>query len=94
MKLRADYKIRELGGTYIVVKDRPGGSTNMTNILSFNEPAAWLWKQAFGREWDEAWLVEQLCGEYDIEPDYAASEVARIVADWRKYGLVEENQES
>lgn len=91
MRLKAEYKLRELGDTYIVVMDRPGGRTDMSRILTFNESAAWLWKQAAGRDWDEAWLVEQLCGEYDIEPSYAVEEVARAVAEWRQYGLVEEN---
>lgn len=90
MRIKAGYKIRELGDTYIVVIDKPGGRTDMSSILSFNESAAWLWKQACGRDWDEHWLTEQLCGEYDIEPGYAAEEVARIVAEWRRYGFVEE----
>lgn len=90
MKIKSQYILRELGDTYIVVVDQPGSSVNMSSVLSFNESAAWLWRQAVEADFDEASLTEKLCGEYDIETGYAASEVSRIVAQWREYGLVEE----
>lgn len=90
MRLKSEYKLRELGDTYILVVDRPNGRTDMSNILSFNESGAWLWKRAFGQEWDEKWLAEQLYGEYEIEPEYAAEEAARVLGLWKEYGLVEE----
>lgn len=91
MRIKSQYVLRELGDTYIVVVDSPGGRTDMSNLLSLNESAAWLWKQAAGRDWDEEWLAEQLFGEYEIDRDFAACEVARMVALWKEYGLVEES---
>ena len=90
MKIKSKFILRELGDTYIVVVDDSGSSVNLSSVLSFNESAAWLWRQAEGADFDEASLTEKLCGEYEIEAGYAASEVARIVAQWREYGLVEE----
>lgn len=90
MRLKSEYILRELGDTHIIVVNRPGGRTDLSNILSLNESAAWLWSQAFGRDWDEAWLAERLCDEYDIDPAYAAEEASRIVGLWRSYGLLEE----
>lgn len=92
MRLKAEYKLRELGDTHILVIDRQGGTTNMNNILSFNDSAALLWKEAVGQDWDEAWLSNKLCENYDdISPEYAAKEVKRIVAIWKQYGLTEES---
>ena len=90
VKIKSQYILRELGDTYIVVVDDRGSSVNLSSVLSFNESAAWLWRQAAGTDFDEASLAAKLCGEYDIEASYAASEVARIVAQWREYGLLEE----
>ena len=90
MKIKSNYILRELGDTYIVVVDTPGTSVNMSSLLSFNESAAWLWRRAEGIEFDEPMLCGFLCEEYDITPEYAAEEVARIVAQWREYGLTED----
>lgn len=91
MRLKPEYILRELGDTYIVVVDRPGERTDMSNILTFNESAAWLWKQAAGRDWDVEFLTARLRDEYDIDPEYALSEVSRIVGQWCEYGLTEES---
>lgn len=89
MKIKEGFVLRELGDTYIIILDKPGASVDMSSLLSFNESAAWLWRRAEGIEFDEKDLVGFLCDEYDITPEYAAEEVARIVAQWREYGLVE-----
>lgn len=90
MKIKSQYILRELGDTYIVVVDSPDVAVDMSSVLSFNESAAWLWRQAESLDFDEALLTARLCDEYDIEEGFAESEVARIVAQWREYGLIEE----
>ena len=70
--------------------DTPGATTDLSSVLSFNESAAWLWRKAEGIDFDEPALVGLLCAEYDITPQYAAEEVARIVSQWRGYGLLED----
>lgn len=89
MKIKKGFVLRELGDTYIIILDTPGAKINMSSLLSFNESAAWLWRRAEGIEFDEEDLARFLFDEYDITPEYAAEEVARIVAQWREYGLVE-----
>lgn len=51
----------------------------------------WLWKQAqemgdFTRES----LAEKLSEEYDVNPDEARNDVAEIIAEWQKVGVVED----
>ena len=90
MKIKSEFVLRELGDTYIIILDKPGSKVNMSTLLSFNESAAWLWHRAKGIEFEEKDLVGFLCDEYEITPEYAAEEVARIVAQWREYGMIED----
>lgn len=87
MKLNENLILREVAGEYMIVN--PFCETvDMTQILTLNETAAWLWQQAEGKEFDEAYLVNCLCDEYEVDPATAASDVHEMCEQWQKNGLL------
>lgn len=87
MKLNENLILREVAGEYMIVN--PFSETmDMTQILTLNETAAWLWQQAEGKEFDEAYLVNRLCDEYEVDPETAASDVHEMCEQWQKNGLL------
>lgn len=86
MRLNENLVLREVAGDYIIVN--PFNETiDMTQILTLNETAAWLWKQAEGKEFDEEYLVDLICDEYDVDRNTAAADVHEICESWQKNGL-------
>lgn len=86
MRLNENLVLREVAGDYIIVN--PFNETiDMTQILTLNETAAWLWKQAEGKEFDEEYLVGLICDEYEVDRNTAAADVHEICESWQKNGL-------
>lgn len=86
MRLNENLVLREVAGDYIIVN--PFNETiDMTQILTLNETAAWLWKQAEGKEFDEEYLVDLICDEYEVDRNTAAADVHEICESWQKNGL-------
>ena len=89
MKLRTDLTLRQIGRSYMVV-ELSKGEANLTNVYTLNETAAWLWKEFAVTDFTEEQLVERLCEEYEVSREKASEDVALLVADWKKMGLVNE----
>lgn len=89
MKLKKGFELREICGEHVVLSH---GVENIdfSQIVSLNETAAFLWKEAMGKDFDEEGLAEALMKVYDVEPSRAREDVAAMVAEWKKVGLVEE----
>lgn len=86
MRLNENLVLREVAGDYIIVN--PFNETiDMTQILTLNETAAWLWKQAEGKKFDEEYLVDLICDEYEVDRKTAAADVHEICESWQKNGL-------
>ena len=60
-------------------------------LISLNETAAWLWEKAgeIG-DFDIDSLTAALCEEYDVQPDAAREDVAKMVAKWQELKIVED----
>ena len=59
-------------------------------ILSLNESAAWLWKEAKAQgDFTIESLTARLCEEYDVTTEEARSSVADILEKWDKEGVIE-----
>lgn len=87
MKLNENLILREVAGDYIIVN--PFNETiDMTQILTLNETAAWLWQKAEGKEFDEEYLVALLCEEYDVDQITAREDVHEMCENWKKNGLL------
>lgn len=88
MKLKENLLLREIAGEYMIVNPF-NESVDMTQVLSLNETAGWLWKQVEGKEFECADLVDLLCNEYEVERAEAETDIQELCQEWQKNGLLE-----
>ena len=55
-------KLRKLGNSYMLV-DSVGGDVDMSQVLTLNSVAAWLWEQAKKGEFTAETLADALCAK-------------------------------
>lgn len=73
MKLKKDFVLREVAGSFIVLavgKD----TLDFDGMLSLNESGALLWR-TLEKEADKDMLVEALMQEYEVEREEASADV-------------------
>jgi len=87
MKVKEGFKLRELGGEYIIVGEGLA-QVNFTKMIVLNQSAAYLWKSIEGMEFTVQTLTDLLLAEYDVTAELAASDAARIAQKWMDAGLV------
>lgn len=89
MKIKEGFILRSICGEYVVVGE---GLTqvNFNKMLSLNETAAYLWKEAQGKEFTKEDLVQFLLDKYEVSPEQAASDVDKLVTIWIQEGVVVE----
>ena len=51
MKIKSQYKVREMAGENVVIMQGKGTS-DLTRIISLNESALYLWGEVEGKEFD------------------------------------------
>ena len=81
--------LRQVCGENVIVGEGLG-AVNFGKLLALNETAAWLWQQAqqMGDFSIDA-LAAKLCEEYEVPADEAKADVATIIAEWQKVGVIE-----
>lgn len=88
MKTKNGFRLRELGGEYILI----GESVELVNfnkIITFNESAAYLWQKIEGKEFDINTLTQLLLDEYDVSEERAHQDAQATIDDWKEIGLLE-----
>ena len=62
MKIREEYKVREMAGEHVVIMQGRLG-VDMTKIISLNESALYLWNALAGKEFsvDDAARLLKMC---------------------------------
>lgn len=88
MKLKENLVLREIAGEYMIVNPF-NESVDMTQVLSLNETAGWLWKQVEGKEFECEDLVDLICNEYEVDRSEAETDIRELCAEWQKNGLLE-----
>lgn len=73
----------------IVLPSRDGA--DMTEVLTLNDTAAWLWQKAAGVEFTAETLAGWLCSEYDVALETAQEDVEAMLDVWRRHDLVTED---
>ena len=58
------------------------------NIITFNETAAYLWKQVEKKEFDVNTLTQLLLDEYDVTEDIAREDAQATIDDWKEIGII------
>lgn len=84
MKLKKDFKLRQICGENIITAEGMQ-AIDFSKLVSLNETATFLWKEAFTTES----LAEALCKEYDVSEAQALADCQTIVSQWTQEGLAE-----
>ena len=56
MKIKENYKIRQIAGENLVIS-QGRGVADMTKVISLNQSAVKLWEALAGREFSEVWQL-------------------------------------
>lgn len=89
MKIKKGYILRTVCGENVIVGEGLD-AINFGRMLSLNETAAWLWKQAVEQgDFTADSLAKALCDEYDVSPDQALADVKETISQWTELKVVE-----
>ena len=89
MRIKKDFVLREVCGENVIMGENLK-AIDFRKILSLNESAAWLWKEAKTQgDFTVESLTARLCEEYDVEADKARQDVANMVGQWQELGIIE-----
>lgn len=73
MKIKENYKIRQVAGEYLVISQGQGVA-DMTKVISLNQSAVKLWEALAGREFTEEDAAEVLVQLYGIDKERALTD--------------------
>lgn len=84
MRIKDGFELREICGEHVILSH---GMDNIdfSKIISLNETAAFLWKEAVGKE---EISEEELTATYEVDEETARKDVAQVLAKWREIGLL------
>lgn len=84
MRIKDGFELREICGEHVILSH---GMDNIdfSKIISLNETAAFLWKEAVGKE---EISEEELTATYEVDEETARKDVAQVLAKWGEIGLL------
>ncbi len=78
MKLNEGYKVREIAGEHVIIKQGRFGA-DMTKVIALNPTSLLLWEQLQGKEFEVADIATILTDNYDVDIDTATKDAAAWV---------------
>lgn len=87
MRLNKEFRLNHVGDEALIIK-AGGREADLSKVFSVNEPAAWLFEQLGGIEFDEELMVTLLTGEFDVETDIAREDIKGLVHEWKLYNII------
>ena len=88
MRIKEQYKVREMAGEHVVIMQGRLGS-DLTRIISLNDSALYLWQSVEGEEFDLNRAAELLAEHYGIDDQIAERDAARWIDKLAECGLLE-----
>lgn len=88
MRIKEQYKVREMAGEHVVIMQGRLGS-DLTRIISLNDSALYLWQSVEGVEFDLNRVAELLAEHYGIDDQIAERDAARWIDKLAECGLLE-----
>ena len=88
MTLNRAFRLKTVAAEGMLIDTR-GGVARLDKVFRLSPAAAWLWEKAYGLDFSESDLVAWLCEEYDVSRQDAENDVRDLLADWKKYGIVQ-----
>jgi hypothetical protein len=87
MRTKKGFRLRELGGDYILIGES-AELVSFNNIITFNEAAAYLWQNVQGKDFDVETLTQLLLDEYEVTEDIAREDAQATIDDWKEIGII------
>lgn len=88
MKIKQQYKVREMAGEHVVIMQGKFGA-DMTRIISLNESALYLWNAIYDKEFNSNIVANLLAEHYGIDDEVAMRDATRWVEKLEECGLLE-----
>lgn len=87
MRIKKDFTVQKVGGSYIAVAV---GETSKTfhGMVRLNETGAFLWQKMSEADVTEEELIAALLDEYDVDRETAARDVAALTKQLKDGGIL------
>ena len=89
MRIKPEYKMREIAGETIVV-NQGTANVNMTRIISLNASARLLYEELTGRNFTIEDAVTALIDAYGINKELAQNDAQKWIESLKKCGVIED----
>lgn len=89
MRIKKGFVLRDVCGRDVIMSEGLD-AINFGKMVALNKSASWLWQQA--QEMDDFTveaLANKLCDKYDVTPEIARQDVAKIIGEWQNLNIVE-----
>lgn len=88
MKIKEQYKVREMAGEHVIIMQGKHGS-DLTKIISLNQSALYLWNELQGKEFDTEVVANMLVERYGIDKGVATTDAERWIERLRECNIAE-----
>lgn len=89
MKTKKGFRLRELGGDYILIGESVE-FINFNSLITLNESAAYLWRNVDGKDFNAETLTNLLLDEYEVDAETAQRDAEATLQDWLEAGIITE----
>lgn len=92
MRIKNGFKLRPIGGEWMLLGES-AEQVNFDRMITFNETAAYLWKQCEKHKGENITadiMADWLCDEYDVTRTLALEDAKLVIADWIEVGIAVE----
>ena len=88
MKFKEGYKVREIAGEHVIIKQGRFGA-DMTRVIALNATSLLLWEQLQGREFELNDIITILTDNFEVDTDTATADAKVWVEKLHECDLVE-----
>lgn len=89
MKIRQQYKVREMAGEHVIIMQGRIGA-DMTKVISLNATSLMLYEALQGKEFGCEDVASLLVENYDVEREIAERDATKWIEKLRECGLIED----
>lgn len=87
MRTRSGFRLRELGGDYILIGESVE-LVNFNSLITLNETAAYLWRNVDGKDFNADTLTQLLLDEYNVDEPTARHDAETVLQNWSDAGII------
>ena len=88
MKLKEGYKVREMAGEHVIIKQGRFGA-DMTRVIALNPTSLLLWEELQGRDFEVEDVVKILTDNYEVDTTVSTTDATAWVEKLVEAGLAE-----